>query len=282
MNEQTAYTITGKLALIVWVLAFIGVVAVAKIIFKQTLKMFKYIINSLNKQTLTLQKPQRKKAENRYTKELNEYYQSTYFLTTKNRYEDVQYDKGLLGEYNIFRMLRTFENYGARFLFNCYLPREHNETTEIDIILLTHNGIFVIESKNYDGWIFGSEDQDLWTQTLPAGNKIHKTHFYNPIRQNSTHIKYLKKIIGDNLPIYPIIIFSDNCTLKDIKVTNPETKVIYLGHAIRTVSDLSTKTPNSISQENLVSIYDKLFPYTQVSESIKQQHIRNINKKIKM
>ena len=214
--------------------------------------------------------------------EEEEYYKSTYYLTTKNKYNDVLYDKGLHGEYKIFQMLRTYENYGARFLFNCYLPRDYNETTEVDVILLTHDGIFVIESKNYDGWIFGSEDQDLWTQTLPAGNKIHKTHFYNPIRQNSTHIKYLKKIIGDNLPIYSIIIFSDNCTLKDIKVTNPEIKVIYLGRAIRTVSDLSTKTPNSISQENLVSIYDKLFPYTQVSENLKQQHIRNINEKIKM
>ena len=57
---------------------------------------------------------------------------------------------------------------------------------------------------------------------------------------------------------------------------------IHLGRAIRTVSDLSTKTPNSISHENPVLIYDKFFPYTQVSESIKQQHIRNINEKIKM
>lgn len=231
-------------------------------------------------------KPQWEIEEEEYQKErqrkYNEYYQSTYYLATKNEYENVIYDKGLYGEYRIFLTLRTFEKHGGRFLFNCYLPRERNETTEVDVILLTYNGIFVIESKNYDGWIYGSENQELWTQTLAAGNKIHKTHFYNPIRQNKTHIKYLKKIIGDNLPIYSIIIFSNECTLKNIEVADPETKVIYLEYAIRAVSDLSEKTPNAISQEKLVSIYEKLYPYTQVSESVKQEHIRNINEKIKM
>lgn len=215
-------------------------------------------------------------------KKYDEYYQSTYYLATKNNYEYVIHDKGLHGEYKIFQMLRTFENYGARFLFNCYLPREHNETTEVDMILLTYDGIFVIESKNYDGWIYGSENQDLWTQTLPAGNKIHKTHFYNPIRQNKTHIKYLKKIIGDSLPIYSIIVFSNECTLKSIEVFDPETKVTYLGRVINTVRSLSAKTPNSISQVNLIGLYDKLYPYTQVSEDVKIQHIENINNKIRI
>lgn len=265
MNSHIAYVITGSLALLFWIFAIIGAITVIRIILKYTFKICKKFID--------LFKPSTK---------YDDYYQSTYYLTTKNRYENVIQDKGLHGEYKIFLMLRTYENYGGRFLFNCYLPREHNETTEVDIILLTHDGIFVIESKNYDGWIYGSENQELWTQTLAAGNKIHKTHFYNPIRQNRTHIKYLKKIIGDNLPIYSIIIFSNECTLKNIEVADPETKVIYLEHAIKAVSDLSTKTPNVISQESLISIYNKLYPYTQVSESVKQEHIKNINEKIKM
>lgn len=131
----------------------------------------------------------------------DKYYNSTYFLSTRNTLNDIIRDKGKKGEYRIFEKLQILERSGARFLFNCYLPKEHNETTEIDVILLTHDGIFVLESKNYDGWIFGSENQELWTQTLPAGNKIHKTHFYNPIRQNKTHIKYLKQVIGDSLPV---------------------------------------------------------------------------------
>lgn len=238
------------------------------------------IDHKIHQNKIKRQKPQWEIEEEEYQRKYYDYYQSTYYLTTKNKYENVMHDKGLLGEYKIFQMLQTFENYGARFLFNCYLPREHNETTEIDVILLTYNGIFVIESKNYNGWIYGEENQDLWTQTLPAGKKIHKTHFYNPIRQNKTHIKYLKKIIGDNLPIYSVIVFSNECTLKNIEVFDPETKVTYLGRIINTVQNLSAKTLNSISQVNLIEIYDKLYPYTQVSENVKMQHIENINNKI--
>lgn len=273
MSRQVAYVITGNLALLVWIFTIIGVITVTKYVIKIILK----IINNIKNLFVTSNKSiPSSQSKNR----INEYYQSTYYLTTRNRYEDVLYDKGLLGEYKIFQMLQTFENYGARFLFNCYLPREHNETTEIDVILLTYNGIFVIESKNYNGWIYGDENQDLWTQTLPAGKKIHKTHFYNPIRQNKTHIKYLKKIIGDNLPIYSIIVFSNECTLKNIEVFDPETKVTYLGRIINTVQSLSAKTLNPISQVNLIEIYDKLYPYTQVSKNVKMQHIENINNKI--
>lgn len=271
MNSHMAYVITGSLALLFWIFAFIGVITIIRIILKSTHNVYKNLKKLFKTSTKELSIPK-----------YDDYYQSTYYLTTKNRYENVIQDKGLHGEYKIFLMLRTYENYDGRFLFNCYLPREHNETTEVDVILLTHDGIFVIESKNYDGWIYGSENQELWTQTLAAGNKVHKTHFYNPIRQNRTHIKYLKRIIGDKLPIYSIVIFSNECTLKNIEVADPATKVIYLGRAIRAVSDLSARTPNAISQESLVSIYNKLYPYTQVSECVKQEHIKNINEKTKM
>lgn len=264
MNNQIAYVVTGNLAVIVWILAIIGTITVSKTILKIVYRVLS---------TKTLQK-----SRERVEKDDIEYYNSTYYLSTKNTLNDVIRDKGLEGEYNIFEKLQRFENNGARFLFNCYLPKEHNETTESDVILLTYDGIFVFESKNYNGWIYGSEEQDLWTQTLRAGNKIHKTHFYNPVRQNKTHIKYLKKIIGDNLPIYSVIVFSNECILKDVKITDPLTKVIYLNHAITTILNLSSKTPNSISQEKLISIYDQLYPYTQVSNEIKLKHIENINK----
>ncbi len=285
MKILTAYVITGNLALLFWILAIIGTITVAKFVITKLAKILKSIIHIINKPTKTV-KTSRWEIDNEYNREqqrrYNEYYQSTYYLSTGNKYEDVLYNKGLYGEYKIFVMLRTFENYGARFLFNCYLPREHNETTEIDVILLTMNGIFVFESKNYNGWIYGSEYQDLWTQTLVAGKRINKTQFYNPIKQNKTHISYLKKIIGESFPIYSVVVFSNECTLKSIEVTDPVTKVIYLGRVLNAVQSFSEKTPNSMSQETLISIYDKLYPYSQVNEDVKVQHIQNINNKIRI
>ena len=225
-------------------------------------------------------KPHNKQAEK--TLEENNYYSSTYYMQTTAPYLEVTTDKGKYGEYLIYDCLKYYENTGAKFLFNCYLYKDNGQTTEIDVIMIHSSGIFVFESKNYNGWIYGSEYQDLWTQTLVAGKRINKTQFYNPIKQNKTHISYLKKIIGESFPIYSVVVFSNECTLKSIEVTDPVTKVIYLGRVLNAVQSFSEKTPNSMSQETLISIYDKLYPYSQVNEDVKVQHIQNINNKIRI
>ena len=59
-------------------------------------------------------------------------------------------------------------------LLKSVLPMK-GKTTEIDLLMLHEKGIFVIESKYYSGWIFGSEDQLKWTQCFRNGRK---EHFY--------------------------------------------------------------------------------------------------------
>lgn len=49
--------------------------------------------------------------------------------------------------------------------------------TEVDLIYINTSGIYVIESKNYSGWIFGDFKQKYWTQTF----KTEKHKFYNPV-----------------------------------------------------------------------------------------------------
>ena len=116
---------------------------------------------------------------------------------------------------------------GAKFLFNVYIPKGNGETTEIDVLMICSKGIFVFESKNYSGWIFGSESQKNWYQTLPAGRgKSHKEHFYNPIMQNHSHIKNLKYLLDEQFPIRSIIVFSDRCTLKSVQIKSNDISVI--------------------------------------------------------
>jgi archaellin len=67
--------------------------------------------------------------------------------------------------------------------------------------------VFVIETKNYSGRIYGSEEQQEWTQVLAGGNE--KNKFYNPIKQNATHIYNLRKIIK-NVPIHSVVVFVQN------------------------------------------------------------------------
>ena len=99
-------------------------------------------------------------------------------------------DKGQAGENQIHQSLNRLEGQSA-ILQNCYLPLKNSGTTEVDLILIHESGIYVIESKNYSGWIFGSESQRYWTQSLPGHNGTAEKHrFYNPIWQTSVYKGY--------------------------------------------------------------------------------------------
>ena len=139
-----------------------------------------------------------------------EYKNTSYYKITKIPYFRLRFDLGKYGEYLTYRHLKDFERSGAKFLFNTYVPKTNGETSEIDVLMIHQKGIFVFESKNYSGWIFGSEKNKTWYQTLPKGrHKSHKEPFYNPIMQNHSHIKHLKAFVGGKIPTHSVIIFSE-------------------------------------------------------------------------
>ena len=150
--------------------------------------------------------------------ELSRYQKTTYCAVTGKSYWSVLDDKGSAGEYWLYKALCHRERMGERFLFNVYLPKENGETTELDMLLLTKKGIFVFESKNYSGWIFGNASDRYWTQTLRTSNGVQKNQFYNPILQNKNHALRLAELLGVDIPVYSIIVFSDRCNLANVQV----------------------------------------------------------------
>jgi restriction system protein len=95
--------------------------------------------------------------------------------------------------------------------FHNLILNTQNGTTQIDHILLSRFGIFVIETKNYNGWIFGNENQKSWTQVL---NKT-KYKFQNPLHQNYRHTKALSANLNVELSkIYSIVFFIGDAKLK--------------------------------------------------------------------
>ena len=80
---------------------------------------------------------------------------------------------GTIGElytHHKLNIVRLFGRHG-KVLRNVYIPKDDGTTSEIDLLFITQKGIFVIESKNFFGWIFGSENQGYWTATLPGQKK---------------------------------------------------------------------------------------------------------------
>lgn len=203
-----------------------------------------------------------------------------YFTATGKSYYDTILDKGNYGEYLIYKCLDYISGY-KKFLFNLYIPTSSVHTTEIDIIMLHTSGIYVFESKNYSGWIFGSEKDRFWTQSIynRGTGEPEKSRFYNPVLQNENHIRHLKNLLNNysNIPIFSYVVFSERCQLKKVNVDPKSCTVIkseYLYNDVKLKADFSEKI---LTDEMLDKLYNILFPYSKVSEQVKEQHIKDVN-----
>lgn len=208
------------------------------------------------------------------------YKKSSYYQITHNSYIRIRCDIGLWGEYLTWRALRFLETEGTKFLFNCYLPKEDGGTTEIDALAIHSTGIFVFESKNYSGWIFGKESEKMWVQTLPVGKeKSQKEYFLNPVLQNKLHIRCLKRVLGKDVPVYSVIVFSERCTLKKVDVWSRDVHVVNRDEVRESVTRILDERKNVLSQEEIALLYQRIYPYTQVSEQEKEEHVKRIQNK---
>ncbi len=212
-----------------------------------------------------------------YAYKISKYKKTTYYEQTKNPYFRLHSDKGLLGEYYTYLHLKKHEQKGAKFLFNVYIPKENGQTTEIDVLMITTKGIFVFESKNYSGWIFGSENQKNWYQTLPMGKgrKSSKETFLNPIMQNKLHVKSLKLFLDRDVIMHSVVVFSNRCTFKGIDIKN-HNQIVHREDVLAVVESIQKDTPDCLTQEDIKELYEKIYPYSQVDVSVKEKHIANI------
>lgn len=87
---------------------------------------------------------------------------------------------------------------------------EEDKSTEIDVILFTNKGIFVIENKHWNGIIKGKVDGDKWLRVQDGYRFERIYHYPNPIKQNDFHVSIVKQLLGDEAPIFSLITFSSN------------------------------------------------------------------------
>lgn len=214
------------------------------------------------------------------SKKDKEYKKTSYYKITHNEYDKVVDDKGLEGEYLLYQKLAAYEKEGAKLLFNCYIPKRDGKLTEIDAIMIHRSGIYVFESKNYSGWIFGSENDEQWTQSLLGkGYEAQKEHFFNPVLQNKLHIKHLSRILrGYERKIYSVIVFSNRCELKSITITSPCIKVLQRHELQSSLSEYMAQS--LLTETDVQKIYELLHQYTQVNDLQKREHLQNVEDNI--
>lgn len=149
------------------------------------------------------------------------------------------------------------------------MPINEETNTEIDLLMVHEKGIFVFESKNYIGEIEGEAHAQYWTKSFSSS---YNQRFYNPIKQNETHIRALKNIIG-HYEVYNIVVFGREASIHNIE-TMPASdvyvcKITQLGFLF----DLLESLPKQITIEFVRQELENVEPSNWLMQ---QQHIERI------
>ncbi|EIV8623112.1 NERD domain-containing protein [Vibrio vulnificus] len=118
--------------------------------------------------------------------------------------------KGVFGEFLVNKLLSQLPDSDYTLVRNVTLPTDDG-TTQIDHIVVSRFGIFVVETKNMKGWIFGSKSQKQWTQKVYR----HSSKFQNPLQQNYKHVKTLESLLAiDCEKLHSVVVFIGDSTFK--------------------------------------------------------------------
>ena len=119
--------------------------------------------------------------------------------------------KGIFGEFIVNRLInRLLPKDTYHLIKNVTLPT-NDGTTQIDHIVVSQYGVFVIETKNIKGWIFGAAKQKQWTQKIFR----YTSNFQNPIHQNYKHVRAIERCLALPLDsIFSVVVFVGDSTFK--------------------------------------------------------------------
>ena len=189
--------------------------------------------------------------------------------------------KGMLGEWQVNLLIKFFlDNNEYHLIKNVTLPtfidgKKHG-TTQIDHIIVSKYGIFVVETKNMKGWIFDSENQKQWTQQIFK----HKSKFQNPLHQNYKHVKTLEDLLlticnAKNDCVFSVIIFIGDSTFK---TKMPENVRFARGG----IEYIKSKTDIVFNAEEVTNIIEQIESgRLERSINTNRQHVKHVKEIVK-
>lgn len=228
-----------------------------------TIVLFFRIISRSNK---VLKNKKKKTTYSSYAKTLGEISEKS--VTKKTTCSSYAKVLGEIGEESVASILRTLPK--DYVVFNDVYLEIKGKSTQIDHVVISRYGVFIIETKNYTGWIFGNDTSEYWTQTIYED----KYKLRNPLRQNYSHLKTLQSIFGIEERFYfPIVAFHDRATLKCETNGNvmyfSELKDFILSKHIQRLSD------ELVNRLSAILMY-----YSVKNENQKQEHILKVKQDI--
>ncbi|MBF8984707.1 NERD domain-containing protein [Lutibacter sp. B2] len=203
---------------------------------------------------------------------------SEYDKMLKKKEESYQKQK-LIGDIGEKLVKKELEKLGDQIgyhevLHDLNINATIRKSIQIDHIVVSEYGIFVIETKHYSGNIYGHVNDEYWNVTYPSGKSA---KLYNPIKQNESHVTTIA--LKSGVPSSPGLMYnSPDAGVCSIVVFTGSAKlniqgyskvpIIYLRQLIDTILNLKKKDYSG----------DKLFNKDVVLELVNE--IRNGEKSI--
>lgn len=175
--------------------------------------------------------------------------------------------KGKVGEFIVKLLYSLMLSKRKYTIYNDLLFNFENGSVQIDHLIISPYGVFVIETKNYSGTIVGYEESNKFTQYVGK----QKNEFYSPIKQNRGHIYKLKSILGD-YPYTSVVVFLGGIKLKVDSNT-------FVGTPLNSVSYIKSFRDVVLTDEELDELDDKISKALESCDYTIREHVANINEK---
>lgn len=176
--------------------------------------------------------------------------------------------RGAIGENIVSSILTCLPD--GYFVFDDVYLNVDGRSVQIDHVVISAYGIFVIETKNYKGWIYGSDESEYWTKNVYG----RKYQFRNPIKQNFSHVAALSKLLGLSLSNFiPVVVFLNGVTLK----CDAHATVLYCGQLIDFIMGYKYSIFDS---EEILYLSQKLESAIVQDKERERTHINSVSREI--
>lgn len=176
---------------------------------------------------------------------------------------------GRIGEWRTSAILKSLPD--GYYLFDDVYLKSADVSVQVDHIVVSVYGIFVVETKNYTGWIYGSEKSEEWTKNMYG----HKYRFQNPLKQNRFHVKALQGLL--ELPedkFVPIVVFMGGATLKG----DTRRLAVYASRLRRTIRRYDTPV---LDEQEVIRVIGRLSDISFLTDKeTKKEHVKSVRKRI--
>ena len=186
--------------------------------------------------------------------------------------------KGNEGEKTVHRLLSVAFLKNQATIFSNVLLKGKFGSAQLDHVIITQKAIYVIETKNYSGLIFGKVDDREWVVAYGRRTK----RFYNPLWQNERHVQVLRALVLNEATreysVVSVVVFSDRATLRLEEGTTAHHRVVAMSRLVGTIQEVESSLPECDKEQYKAIVATIKRVKKPATHNALSEHIRFANK----